>query len=309
MNNRQVETAAGDRKVWKRHLVFKAPEILRKEGLWNGPDWNKGDNIRIEAGTPSHLPDDLFPAGEEHRYILNEARDGFVFNPQADPELDPPPGQHNPIAVWRPDPNHAPPSGVGFSIISNPNAYQYDEGFWLPQEDALQLIVAMKRHAAARREGWRAWKGFDVNAFRKRYGYRLDKAMAWGYKLPDPTNASERAEYLKKVGRPFDPPTPAVSEPTVHATLQKGIDFSEVEWERNARGSHLLPDKYVDSRIRDCDIWIRKNGTGKVRVFSDSDMDNEIIDFGDIEVVLKSGRPGFFFANLTGDQVEEIEGE
>ena len=53
-------------------------------------------------------------------------------------------------------------------------------------------------------------------------------------------------------------------------------------------------------------VWVRPNGTGKVRCRSEQDMDGVIVDFGDIEVPLRGVRPGWFFAELTTDQVGEI---
>lgn len=83
------------------------------------------------------------------------------------------------------------------------------------------------------------------------------------------------------------------------------IDFAGTEWYQ--KGSILWPSGIVDQRVEN--IWVRPNGTGKVRAFSDDDMTGLVVDFGDIEVVLESAtRRRFYFANLTAEQVIEIRG-
>ena len=83
------------------------------------------------------------------------------------------------------------------------------------------------------------------------------------------------------------------------------IDFAGTEWYQ--KGSILWPSGIVDQRVEN--IWVRPNGTGKVRAFSDDDMTGLVVDFGDIEVVLESAtRRRFYFANLTAAQVKEIRG-
>ena len=138
------------------HLVLRAPEILKEQGLYNGPDWNRGDGtIQIEPGRPSHLQGPLFPWPEDtySRYEENYAGDGLIFEMEG-PELDPPRGQHNPIGYWcvDEDPAHQPQSGVGFTLKANKNAHMYWEDFWLAENVALRLINAMKVYADSRRQ-------------------------------------------------------------------------------------------------------------------------------------------------------------
>ena len=103
------------------------------------------------------------------------------------------------------------------------------------------------------------------------------------------------------------PPAPApVEEPAPRAEADSsGIDFTGTEWYQ--KGSILWPSGIVDQRVEN--IWVRPNGTGKVRAFSDDDMTGLVVDFGDIEVALESAtRRRFYFANLTAEQVIEIRG-
>ena len=44
LNNSQVAAAVGDRKVWKTHLVHKAPATCRKAQLYEGPNWTVDNN-------------------------------------------------------------------------------------------------------------------------------------------------------------------------------------------------------------------------------------------------------------------------
>ena len=71
---------------------------------------------------------------------------------------------------------------------------------------------------------------------------------------------------------------------------------------------HLRPVDWDSARVKTFDVWVRPSGTGKVRAFSVEDLDGVIVDFGDVEVSLRRGRPGFYFANLTASQVKEIRG-
>ena len=69
---------------------------------------------------------------------------------------------------------------------------------------------------------------------------------------------------------------------------------------------HLRPVDWDSARVKKLDVWVRSSGTGKVRVFSGEDLDGVVVDFGDVEVPLKRGRQGFYFANLSAEQVAEI---
>ena len=71
---------------------------------------------------------------------------------------------------------------------------------------------------------------------------------------------------------------------------------------------HLRPVDWDSARVKTFDVWVRPNGTGKVRAFSGENLDGVIVDFGDVEVPLRRGRPGFYFANLNPEQVKEIRG-
>ena len=156
MNHYQVMNAVGDPKIWKIQLMFQAPSIMAKEDYYGGPDeWNRGENIFVEPGRPSHMVGNLFPwpEGTHSRYKLNTKGDGFVFDMEG-PELDPPRGLHNPVAEWKPDLDPFRQPSEGFGVIANPGAYQYWEDFWLPTGDALILIEAMKLYAQNRRARW-----------------------------------------------------------------------------------------------------------------------------------------------------------
>lgn len=78
------------------------------------------------------------------------------------------------------------------------------------------------------------------------------------------------------------------------------IDLTGAAWER--RGKFLVaPDTGPVQ-----DIWVRPNGTGKVRAFSDDDLTGHVVDLGDIEVKLIKGRHRFYFANLAAEEVKEL---
>ena len=103
LNHYQVKEAVNEHRIWPIHLVLRAPEILREQNLYHGPDWNieemNSGELQIEPGRPSNLQGPLFPWPENtHSRIIieNYAGDGFVFHMEG-PELNPPGGQHNPI--------------------------------------------------------------------------------------------------------------------------------------------------------------------------------------------------------------------
>ena len=108
-----------------------------------------------------------------------------------------------------------------------------------------------------------------------------------------------------KVTEPVPAPAP-VEEPAPRAEADSsGIDFTGTQWYQ--KGNILWPSGIVDQRVEN--IWVRPNGTGKVRAFSDDDMTGLVVDFGDIEVALESAtRRRFYFANLTAEEVIEIRG-
>ena len=51
------------------------------------------------------------------------------------------------------------------------------------------------------------------------------------------------------------------------------VDFSSVKWAWNAARTHLEPDSFPDARVRSgSNVWRRDNGTGLIRIFSDTDL-------------------------------------
>ena len=62
------------------------------------------------------------------------------------------------------------------------------------------------------------------------------------------------------------------------------------------------------SDISEFNIWIRGNGTGKVRIKSSEDRTGDVVDFGSVEVTLVVNEAGtLYFANLAPEQVTSIE--
>ena len=102
-----------------------------------------------------------------------------------------------------------------------------------------------------------------------------------------------------------DAPAP---EPKSDAVVTDVLDLTGVDLRMD--GAHLRPVDWHDPRVKTFDVWVRGNGTGKVRVFSGVDLDGVVVDFGDVEVTLQAhpGRKGWHFANLTAAQVKEIRG-
>ena len=108
------------------------------------------------------------------------------------------------------------------------------------------------------------------------------------------------AELLAKIATTRNEPTP-----TVESTESDEIDLAGCEWNKFQRAHYAPVDVELPEGVK-LNIWVRSNGTGKVRCRSEQDMDGVIVDFGDIEVPLRGVRPGWFFAELTTDQVGEI---
>jgi hypothetical protein len=129
---------------------------------------------------------------------------------------------------------------------------------------------------------------------------------------PLPVAPADPAPVLVPV--PPDVEVAVKDEPKADSRLLRGgvskqrpvIDLTGVEW--RFRRNHLWPIDWDPKLCRQLNIWIRPAGTGKVRVLTegDTELEDAIVDFGDIEATLKRGRQGFYFANITPEQVAEI---
>ena len=185
MNEYQIKAAVNDNRIWKMHLIQMAPEITRKVGLYDGPDWNRGETIVTEPGRPSHLFGPTFPWPENthSRYKLNQAQDGIVFDMEGK-ELVPPRGEHNPKSQYTVDPRFTPPSGEGFIITANKDVHMFWDGFWLADADAIKLIIAMKQYATARRKHWEDPNSLEPDYIAEKKTVKLPKAVMNTKPLP-----------------------------------------------------------------------------------------------------------------------------
>ena len=112
-------------------------------------------------------------------------------------------------------------------------------------------------------------------------------------------NAPTVAELLAKVA------TTPRDRPTVESTERDEIDVTGAEWQEFKRSHYKPVGVDMPEGVNEFNVWVRSNGTGKIRCLASRDMNGVIVDFGDIEAPLRGVRPGWFFAELTADQVGE----
>ena len=99
---------------------------------------------------------------------------------------------------------------------------------------------------------------------------------------------------------------PAIGATTLDltgATLERG--------ERPQRTDYLYPASWTQpTDISEFNIWIRSNGTGKLRVLSSADYDGTTVRFaGGIEATLHRQRAGFYAHDLSPAQVNVLRAE
>ena len=85
------------------------------------------------------------------------------------------------------------------------------------------------------------------------------------------------------------------------------VDFSSVKWEWNAARTHLEPDSFPDARVRSgSNVWRRDNGTGLIRIFSDTDLSGMRFSTSGSSWPLSMRRAGLYVSNISGADVERI---
>ena len=104
-------------------------------------------------------------------------------------------------------------------------------------------------------------------------------------------------------------PQPKESPDSSPAVDSRVIDLAGVKWTR--RGKFLVAIGLVIPKVKKFDIWVRSSGTGKLRIFSDQPLLEQIdwVVFGKGEndkKALITQRKGFFCADLSVDQVTSL---
>ena len=104
-------------------------------------------------------------------------------------------------------------------------------------------------------------------------------------------------------------PQPKESPDSSPAVDPRVIDLAGVKWTR--RGKFLVAIGLVIPKVKKFDIWIRSSGTGKLRIFSDRPLLQEIdwVRFGkgeDDKKAIITQRKGFFCADLTADELDSL---
>ena len=92
------------------------------------------------------------------------------------------------------------------------------------------------------------------------------------------------------------------------ATADKNaIDFSGVNWEWNAKNTHLEPDSFPDARVKaGSNVWRRDNGTGLIRILSDTDLRGMNFSTAGASWPLSQRRVGLYVSEITGAEVDRI---
>ena len=109
----------------------------------------------------------------------------------------------------------------------------------------------------------------------------------------------------ERINTPIPVAEPPATAPPAPTPSNDVLDLTGIDLRMDRK--HLRPVDWHDPSVRTFDVWVRPNGTGKVRAFSSKNLDGVVVDFGDVEVPLKQGRKGFYFANLSVEQVAEIQ--
>ena len=85
------------------------------------------------------------------------------------------------------------------------------------------------------------------------------------------------------------------------------IDFSGVNWEWNAKQTHLEPDSFPDARVdSQSNVWKRGSGSGLIRIFSDTDLSGWSFNTAGGSWPLSQRRAGLYVSEITGAEVEQI---
>ena len=94
------------------------------------------------------------------------------------------------------------------------------------------------------------------------------------------------------------------------AVDKRTIDFSGVNWEWNAKRTHLEPDSFPDARVQTgSNVWRRDNGTGLIRIFSDADLAGMSFSTAGGSWPLSMRRAGLYVSGITGAEVDQISSD
>ena len=85
------------------------------------------------------------------------------------------------------------------------------------------------------------------------------------------------------------------------------VDFSGVNWEWNAKNTHLEPGSFPDARVKaGSNVWRRDSGTGLIRIFSDDDLSGMSFKTAGASWPLSMRRAGLYVSDISGADVERI---
>ena len=90
-------------------------------------------------------------------------------------------------------------------------------------------------------------------------------------------------------------------------TDKRTINFEGVNWEWNAKSTHLEPDSFPDARVQTgSNVWRRDNGTGLIRILSDADLAGANFSTAGGSWPLSMRRAGLYVSGITGAEVDQI---
>ncbi len=85
------------------------------------------------------------------------------------------------------------------------------------------------------------------------------------------------------------------------------INFNDVNWEWNAKRTHLEPGSFPDARVlSNSNVWRRDNGTGLIRIFSNDDLSGFGFETAGGRWDLSMRRAGLYVSEITGTEVDRI---
>ena len=85
------------------------------------------------------------------------------------------------------------------------------------------------------------------------------------------------------------------------------INFNGVDWEWNAKRTHLEPQSFPDARaLSNSNVWRRDSGTGLIRIFSNDDLSGFGFETAGGRWDLSQRRVGLYVSEITGTEVDQI---
>ena len=180
----------------------------------------------------------------------------------------------------------------------------------LRKRDEEKVRGILKKNLAQRRKDSYEARKIKARLY-KSHIFKGDKAIARGNKkkMREVLDAIPRrekykriiAKLKKKLGRKETiVPTTTTPTPPPGKKLQS-LNFQDVKWTRS--GKFLKPSWKLPAGMSAFDIWVRPNGTGKLRIFSKLNLAGMVVHMCSFSGKLIKGRKNFYYLNISKNNV------